>query len=86
MAAVLIIDDDPDLCTLVSTILKKDGYEVDTAASGRMSSTAMSSVFWPMTPNASAAILPVEVSMFSTTEPRSRSMRCSNLRSSYARL
>lgn len=35
MTKILIIDDDPDLCTLVSTILKKDGYEVDIAHSGR---------------------------------------------------
>jgi len=31
---ILIIDDDPDLCTLLSKYLGKNGYEVDTAYSG----------------------------------------------------
>ncbi len=31
---ILIIDDDPDLCTLLSKFLGKNGYEVDTAYSG----------------------------------------------------
>ena len=35
MAKILIIDDDPDLCTLVGTILKREGYEVEEAYDGR---------------------------------------------------
>lgn len=35
MNKILIIDDDPDLCTLVSTILKRDGYEVEVAYDGQ---------------------------------------------------
>jgi DNA-binding response OmpR family regulator len=35
MAKILIIDDDPDLCTLVGTILKREGYEVEEAYDGK---------------------------------------------------
>jgi DNA-binding response OmpR family regulator len=35
MATILIIDDDPDLCVLVGTILAKTGYEVEAAYDGR---------------------------------------------------
>ena len=31
---ILIIDDDPDLCVLLSKFLEKNGYAVDTAYSG----------------------------------------------------
>ncbi len=34
MAKILIIDDDPDLCALVGTVLNRDGYEVDVAYDG----------------------------------------------------
>jgi DNA-binding response OmpR family regulator len=35
MTKILIIDDDPDLCTLVGTILKREGYEVEEAYDGK---------------------------------------------------
>lgn len=35
MSTILIIDDDPDLCTLVSVILEKDGYQVEAAYNGK---------------------------------------------------
>jgi DNA-binding response OmpR family regulator len=35
MTKIMLIDDDPDLCILVSTILKKEGYDVEVAHSGR---------------------------------------------------
>jgi two-component system alkaline phosphatase synthesis response regulator PhoP len=31
---VLVVDDDPDFVEIVSIILKKEGYEIDSAASG----------------------------------------------------
>jgi DNA-binding response OmpR family regulator len=34
MTKILIIDDDPDLCTLVGTILRREGYEVEEAYDG----------------------------------------------------
>jgi DNA-binding response OmpR family regulator len=34
MNKILIIDDDPDLCTLVSIILERDGYQVESAYDG----------------------------------------------------
>lgn len=35
MNKILIIDDDPDLCSLVATILERDGYQVATAYEGQ---------------------------------------------------
>ncbi len=35
MTKILIIDDDPDLCVLVSTILEREGYQTDFAYNGR---------------------------------------------------
>lgn len=35
MSTILIIDDDPDLCTLVGVILEKDGYLVEAAHNGQ---------------------------------------------------
>ena len=35
MCKILIIDDDPDLCTLVSILLKAEGYRPETAHNGR---------------------------------------------------
>jgi DNA-binding response OmpR family regulator len=32
MAKILLIDDDPDIRTVMSLVLKKEGYEVDTAS------------------------------------------------------
>ena len=32
MAKILLIDDDPDVRTVMSILLKKEGYEVDTAS------------------------------------------------------
>ena len=34
MKRVLIVDDDPDFVEIISMILKKEGYELDSAASG----------------------------------------------------
>lgn len=34
MKKVLVVDDDPDFVEITSMILKKEGYEVDSAASG----------------------------------------------------
>ncbi len=35
MTRVLIVDDDPSICQIVSTLLKFEGYQVDTAPDGR---------------------------------------------------
>ena len=35
MTKILIIDDNPDLCTLVRTILERDGYQVESAYNGQ---------------------------------------------------
>ena len=34
MTKVLVVDDDPDFVEITSMVLKRNGYEVDTAASG----------------------------------------------------
>ena len=35
MTRILIVDDDPSICQIVSTLLKFEGYQVDTAPDGR---------------------------------------------------
>lgn len=37
MTKVLVVDDDPDFVEIISMILKKEGYELDSAASGDQS-------------------------------------------------
>ena len=34
MTKVLVVDDDPDFVEIISMVLKKEGYELDSAASG----------------------------------------------------
>lgn len=34
MTKVLVVDDDPDFCEIVSMVLRKEGYEIETASSG----------------------------------------------------
>ena len=41
MTKVLIVDDDPDFCEITSIILKKEGYEIESAASGDEALTKM---------------------------------------------
>jgi two-component system, OmpR family, alkaline phosphatase synthesis response regulator PhoP len=31
---VLVVDDDPDFCEIVSMVLRKEGYEIESASSG----------------------------------------------------
>jgi two-component system alkaline phosphatase synthesis response regulator PhoP len=35
MTRVLVVDDDPDFVEIISMILKKEGYETDSAANGK---------------------------------------------------
>ena len=38
-AYILIVDDEPDICTLVKEILEDEGYEVSVAEGGRCGGT-----------------------------------------------
>jgi CheY-like chemotaxis protein len=41
MAIILVVDDDPDFVEITRTILEKNGYSVETAASGEQALKAM---------------------------------------------
>ena len=41
MTKVIVVDDDPDFVEIVSIILRKEGYEIDSAADGDAALTKM---------------------------------------------
>lgn len=41
MATILVVDDDPDFCEIIRTVLESEGYQVQTAANGNQALSSM---------------------------------------------